>query len=96
MSNPKEQPIGEALKAARAQRRQNAINNNSVIQALKGLWIFAEGVSLVVTSLYAIYQGRYGNIPTWGADVLMVAGVLVLVPAATLLSSFFRRVGKEG
>lgn len=95
MSNPKEQPIGEALKAARAQRRQTAINNNSVIQALKGLWIFAEGVSLVVTSLYAIYQGHYGTLPTWGADILTVAGVLVLVPAAILLSKFFRSVGKE-
>lgn len=95
MSKSKEEPIGETLKAARTQRRQDAIKNNSFIQALKGLWIFAEGVSLVITSLYAIYQGHYGNIPTWGADILTVAGVLVLVPAAILLSKFFRSVGKE-
>ena len=95
MSKPKDTTIKEDLKTVKQQKRHDALASNSFVQALKGLWIFAEGVSLVITSLYAIYQGHYGALPTWGADVLTVAGVLVLVPAAILLSKFFRSVGKE-
>ncbi len=92
--NPGTEAVAE-LKEMKKQRRKDAFKENGLIQAVKGLWIFAEGAALVITSLFAIYQGRYGTRPTWGKDILIVSGVLVLVPAAVLLSKFFRSVGKE-
>lgn len=59
-----------------------------------GMWIFAEGVSLLVTSLFAIYQAHYSELPTWGAYGLYVAGAFVLVPAALVLAKFFRKVAQ--
>lgn len=91
----KETNIREDLKNLRQQRRRQAFYDSPFVQGLKGLWIFAEGSALVVTSLFSIYQGRYGHYPAWSRDVLMVAGVLVVVPAAILLSKFFRQVGRS-
>lgn len=91
----KDTTIKEDLDKLKKTKRQTAIKSNPAIQAFKGLWMFLEGTALVITSLYAIYQGRYGTLPNWGAYILIIAGVLVLVPAGILLSGFFRRVGKE-
>lgn len=60
----------------------------------KGLWVFAGGLALLITSLYAIYQAHYTHMPIWGHWTLTVAGVLVIVPAAILLGKFFTNVGK--
>lgn len=92
MSKPK--TLSEELKDVKKTKRQEAISNNSVVQAVKGLWLFAEGSALIVTAVYAIYQGWNSTMPAWGSDVLMVSGVLVLVPAGILLGRFFRNVGK--
>jgi len=90
----KSKTLSEELSEVKKQKRHEAINNNSVVQAIKGLWLFAEGSALIVTAVYAIYQGWNSNLPAWGSDVLMVSGVLVLVPAGILLGKFFRNVGK--
>jgi hypothetical protein len=84
------------LHAVKANRRKAAIDNfiDTPVLVVKGLWLFAEGVSLLITSLYAIYQGHYAELPVWGRDALTVAGVLVLIPGALLLARFFRNASK--
>lgn len=78
----------------REQREKKAIKDkvkqSAPVQIVKGFYNFTEGTALLVTALFAIYQGYYGTYPNWGAYVLMVSGALVLVPAAILLSKFFR------
>lgn len=67
------------------------IGQSAPVLVLKGLYLFTEGAALLITALFAIYSGRYGTLPEWGATILTAAGVLVLVPAAILLAKFFRQ-----
>ena len=82
------------LKETTKNEQKRAILNSAPVLMIKGIWLFAEGVGLLICSLYAIYQGHYAALPNWGAIILTVAGALVLVPAAVLLSKFFRSVAK--
>lgn len=82
------------LHQVKSDRRKAAFGNSAPVLIVKGVWIFAEGTALLVTSLYAIYQGHYGDLPTWGRTGLTIAGVLVLIPAAILLSKFFRKAAQ--
>lgn len=66
------------------------MKQSAPVQLVKGFYNFTEGSALLVTALFAIHQGYYGTYPNWGAYTLMVSGALVLVPAAILLSKFFR------
>jgi hypothetical protein len=77
-----------------AARDKATFRNFPIVEIIRGFWLFAEGTALLVTSLYAIYQGHYGDLPVWGKYLLTVAGVLVLVPAALLLAKFFRAAAK--
>jgi hypothetical protein len=83
-----------SIKAKQKEQKMNNIKQFPFIQAIKGIWLFAEGVALLVTSLYAIYQARYEDIPQWGAYALTVSGVLVLVPATVMLAKYFRKLGQ--
>lgn len=74
---------------------KEALYNQPLTCVLRGLWVFCEGTSLVVLSLFAIYMAH--NQSTWPLAwrwVLSVAGVFVLVLAAPLLARFFRSVGE--
>jgi hypothetical protein len=84
----------KSIKAKQKEQKMNKVKQFPFIQALKGIWLFAEGVALLVTSLYAIYQARYENLPQWGAYALTVSGVLVLVPATVMLAKYFRKLGQ--
>jgi hypothetical protein len=83
----------QALRDKKKQDFRTGVKNSTPVLVIKGIWMFAEGMALIVTSLYAIRQGHYAHLPSWGGYALTIAGVLVLVPAAVLLSKFFRRVG---
>lgn len=78
----------------REQREKKAVKDklkqSAPVQLVKGFYNFTEGSALLITALFAIHQGYYGTYPQWGAYSLMIAGALVLVPAAILLSKFFR------
>jgi hypothetical protein len=82
------------LNKLQSKRLKSNIANSAPVLIARGLWVFTEGVALLVTSLYAIYQARHGHTAQWAAYVLTVSGVLVLLPAAHLLSRFFRQVGE--
>lgn len=82
------------LHQVKSDRRKEAFGNSAPVLIVKGLWLFAEGTALLVTSIYAIYQGHYGSLPVWGRTGLTIAGVLVLIPAAILLSKFFRKAAQ--
>lgn len=73
----------------------DSFKNLPLVQMVKGLFTFTEGVALLVTSLYAIYQGHYADLPKWGAYALTVSGAFVLVPAAMILGKFFRKMGEQ-
>jgi hypothetical protein len=90
----KDDAVVKQLHKISADKRKAAFKTFPVVEAVRGFWLFAEGTALLVTSLYAIYQGHYGDLPVWGKDILTVAGVLVLVPAALLLAKFFRAAAK--
>lgn len=85
----------EALDKVKTNRRKEAFRQSTPVLVVKGFWIFAEGTAQLGMALFAIYQGRYGNFPVWGAYALTIAGVLVLVPAALLLANFFRQAAKD-
>lgn len=74
---------------------RESVKNSTPVLILKGIWLFAEGSALLITSLFAIYQAHYGVYPAWGKYALTIAGVLVLVPAALLLAKFFRSAAKD-
>lgn len=82
------------LQKLRADRLKKSVLTSTPFLILKGLWVFAEGVALMVTSLTAIYIGHYGHGNLAWRYALTIAGVLVLLPAAHLLSKFFRSVGE--
>lgn len=86
--------IGQEIKEAQKQRRKEQFANSGLVLTVKGLWTFAEGAALLITSVYAIYQAWTQNYAVLWQDVLLASGALVLVPAAILLSKFFRAVGK--
>jgi len=86
--------LSAELKEVKKARERQALKDSPVYQFVHGLWVFAEGVALLVTAVYAIYQSHYAHLPMWGRDVLVVSGALVLVPAGILLGKFFRQVGK--
>lgn len=86
--------IEKEIKAKKAEATKQKLANSSLVLTVKGLWTFAEGAALLVTSAYAIYQAYNSPMPEWGQYVLLASGALVLVPAAILLSKFFRAVGK--
>ena len=86
--------LTQELHEAGNKRTKDALVNSTPILVVRGLWLFAEGAALLITSLYAIYQGHYGDMPNWGQYILTVAGVLVLIPAALLLAKFFRAASK--
>ena len=83
----------EDIHKLQAKRSKQVIMISAPVQVVKGIWVFAEGIALLITSLYAIDQAHYGHAPLWGKYILTVAGVLVLLPAAHLLGKFFRNVG---
>lgn len=88
----------ETVKAAHDNARKQSLiklKQSTPILVVKGLWLFAEGAALLITSLYAIFQGYKGDLPQWGGYILLVSGALVLVPASLLLGKFFRAIGKE-
>lgn len=70
------------------------VKNSTPVLVIKGAWIFAEGVSLLIASLFAIYSGLYGELPIWGRYGLIISGSFVLIPAALLISKFFRNAAK--
>lgn len=85
--------IQEIHEKQRADRKEKFANSAFVL-TLKGIWTFAEGASLLVTSGFSLYQAYNHALPTWGQYILIVSGVLVLVPAALLLSKFFRNAAR--
>lgn len=82
------------IKQDRKERQKAAMLNSTPVLVLKGAWTLAEGASLLLCSVFALYQGWYMNLPTWGSYVLIVAGVLVAVPAGILLGAFCRRAAR--
>ena len=86
--------IQQEIKDKKRELLKEKVNNSTPVLVLKGLWTFSEGTALLITSVYALYQAYTQSYPTWGQDVLIVSGVLVLYPAALLLSKFFRAAGK--
>lgn len=86
--------LSDELKEAHKEQRKEKIQNSAFVLTIKGLWTFAEGAALIITSVFSIYQAYYGNFPQWGQYALIVSGALVLVPAGILLSKFFRAVGR--
>jgi hypothetical protein len=91
--NEGEQLVSDLNKSERNQTVES-VKNFPLVQMVKGLWLFAEGVALLTVSIFAIYQAHFGHFQVWGKYSLTIAGVLVLVPAAILLGKFFRNVGK--
>lgn len=91
----KDKTVVDEIHELQNKRFKEALRHWPVVELAHGLWVFAEGVALMVTSLYAIYQAHYGHLPIWGRYGLTVAGALVLVPAAAILGKFFRNVGKS-
>lgn len=71
------------------------LKESAPVLVIKGAWTLAEGASLLICSAFAIYQGWYMNLPNWGSYVLIVAGVLVAVPAGILLGAFCRRAARS-
>lgn len=90
MSKSPIQDIKDAQKA----KRKEAFYSSTPVLVVKGFWTFAEGSALLITSLFALYQAFNQNYAVVYQDVLIVAGVLVLYPAALMLSRFFRAAGK--
>lgn len=82
----------ELVKDIKTMQKQKALQ--PVKEFLNGVWVFSEGVALLTTALFTLYQARYTEMPVWGAYTLTVAAALVLVPAAMLLGKFFLRAGK--
>lgn len=85
-----QQEISDKKRTALKER----VSNSAPVQIVKGLWTFAEGSALLITSTFAIYQAYTQSYAKVWQVALIVAGALVLVPAAILLSKFFRAVGK--
>lgn len=90
MSKSPIQDIKDAQKA----KRKEAFYSSTPVLVVKGFWTFAEGSALLITSVFTLYQALTQNYPVWAQDVLIVSGVLVLYPAALLLSKFFRAAGR--
>lgn len=86
--------IEKEIQAKKNNQTKRKLANSALVLTIKGLWTFAEGAALLVTSLFAIYQAYNSNYPSWGQYTLIVSGVLVLVPAALLLSKFFRNAAR--
>lgn len=95
MSKQEGKELLNAIKQDRKERQKAAMLNSTPVLVLKGAWTLAEGASLMICSAFAIYQGWYMNLPTWGSYVLIVAGVLVAVPAGILLGAFCRRAARS-
>jgi len=86
--------IEKEIKAKKAELAKDRLAHSAFVLTIKGLWTFAEGTALLVTSLFALYQAYTQAYPAWGQDVLIVSGAFVLVPAALLLSKFFRNAAR--
>lgn len=86
--------IQQEIKTKKRELFKEKVNNSTPVLVLKGLWTFAEGSALLITSVFTLYQALTQNYPVWAQDVLIVSGVLVLYPAALLLSKFFRAAGR--
>jgi hypothetical protein len=84
----------KSIHRLQADKRKQTFRELPIVCVARGLWIFAEGIAQLGLALFAIYQAKYGHFPVWGKYGLVIAGALVLVPAAALLSRFFRNVGK--
>lgn len=93
-TKPGQEIIAETHKAGKEARKQKFAHSAPVL-IVKGFFNFTEGLALLITALFSIHQGYYGTYPKWGAYTLMIAGAAVLIPAAILLSRFFRKVGNE-
>lgn len=93
MSKESEKLVSDLNKMEKT-RTVESIKNFPLVQIIKGMWLFSEGSALMIVSLFAIYEAHYHEKQHATQYVLTVAGVLVLVPAAALLSKFFRNVGK--
>jgi hypothetical protein len=85
--------IRKEISQKKKQALKDKLASSTPVLVAKGLWTFAEGTALLVTSLFAIYQAYRNAYPVWGKYILIVSGVLVLYPAALLLSKFFRAAG---
>lgn len=95
MTNKNEgEKLVDDLKNLKANKKKDKFINSTPVLVIRGIWLFAEGASLIVTSVFAIHQAHFETLPTWGSYSLTIAGVLVLVPAGLLLSKFFRGVAK--
>lgn len=86
--------IEKEIKAKKAEATKQKLANSSLVLTIKGLWTFAEGAALLITSTFAIYQAYNQPMVSWAQYTLIVSGVLVLVPAALLLSKFFRNAAR--
>lgn len=86
--------VVKELHRLKTDRLKNSIHTSTPFLVAKGIWIFAEGAALMITSLTCIYIGHYGHGNLAWRYALSIAGVLVLLPAAALLSRFFRSVGE--
>lgn len=82
------------LKTAGRQRQRDQLNakTETLRYTVKGLALLLEATALGITSAYAIYSGwTDAKLPTWGADVLMVAGVCIALRAFVEFVKFLNR-----
>jgi hypothetical protein len=93
-TNNQGKELVKELHEMKSDRRLSTILDSTPALVLRGAWVFAEGASFLLLSIYGIYHAHQDNGTLWWRWLLTIAGVLVLLPAAHLLGKFFRSAGE--